>query len=275
MHGRISRSSASHRASRPEIDGQNRLKEWRTELWYVQRRGATWFCLGAFQDALWLRRNDPSPVKRSLIHIESPLRCLALLAALAAVCLFIAVRLPAPRLPGMSLRLRARDLPAFCIAMLVYSCVLLPVTRLAMGWAPANRYPTTWPSRLRRGIFLTLKIALVQPSMLCGFLLMVSAGPLATLAPLGLYGSWILMFRWVLIDQRRRCPVCLRLLTDPARIGASSRTFLEWYGAESLCSRGHGLLHDPEILNSYHGAPQWLSLDSSWSLSSEAAGAPR
>ncbi len=34
------------------------LEEWRSELWYVPRRGATRFCLGAFRDALWLRRNN-------------------------------------------------------------------------------------------------------------------------------------------------------------------------------------------------------------------------
>ncbi len=47
----------------------------------------------------------------------------------------------------------------------------------------------------------------------------------------------------MITDQQRRCPVCLRLLTNPVRIGTPSRTFLEWYGAESTCSRGHGLLH--------------------------------
>ncbi len=81
------------------------VQEWLCELWYVQRRGAMLFCLGSFRDALWLRRN--SPAKRTRNHLESPLSCLAFLAILAAVSLFIAVRLP-------SSPLRARDLPGAC-----------------------------------------------------------------------------------------------------------------------------------------------------------------
>ena len=75
----------------------------------------------------------------------------------------------------------------------------------------------------------------------------------------------ILALRWVITDQQRRCPVCLRLLTNPVRIGTPSRTFLEWYGAESTCSRGHGLLHVSEISSSYSEKPQWLRLGDSWS----------
>jgi hypothetical protein len=75
----------------------------------------------------------------------------------------------------------------------------------------------------------------------------------------------MLLLRWVLIDQRRRCPVCLRLLSDPVRIGAPSQTFLDWYGGESMCPRGHGLLQVPETSTSHSGARQWLDLDASWS----------
>ena len=82
---------------------------------------------------------------------------------------------------------------------------------------------------------------------------------------LGMFALWILALRWVLIDQRQRCPVCLRLLIQPVRIGNSSHTFLEWYGAESICSRGHGLQHIPEITASYSGQQEWLNLDDSWS----------
>ncbi len=249
------------------------LYEWRSELWYIPRRGATQFCLGAFRDALWLRRNNLSPVKRTRIHLESPLSCLVFLAAIAAACSFMAVCLPAPRAMTSSPHLSASDVPAGCIAMVMLSCLLLPVTRLVMmERAPASRHPMPWPGRLRRGIFLALKIALVQPIMLCGFVVLARTGPIPVM-PLGVCASWILAFRWVLIDQRRRCPVCLRLLTNPVRIGDPSHTFLEWYGAESMCSRGHGLLQVPEISASYSGKQQWLNLDGSWSgLFSEVAG---
>ena len=51
------------------------LAEWRSELWYVRaarHREATAFCLGAFPDALWLRRNNRTAGARS---IPSQSRC--------------------------------------------------------------------------------------------------------------------------------------------------------------------------------------------------------
>lgn len=251
------------------------LEGWRSELWYVPRRGATRFCFGAFRDALWLRRNNLSPVNRNRTHLESPLSCLTFLAVLAALGLLIAILLPGPRHGPWPSHLRSRDLPAGCVAMFCFTCMLLPATRLAMGVAPANSHPAPWLNKLRRGIFLALKIALVQPVMLSGFAVLLLVGPLMPFVPqLGIFAMWILICRWVLIDQRQRCPVCLRLLTQPVRIGDPSHTFLEWYGAESICSRGHGLQHIPEISSSYSGKQEWLNLDGSWNaLFSEAAGA--
>jgi hypothetical protein len=83
-------------------------------------------------------------------------------------------------------------------------------------------------------------------------------------AQLANYTLWFLTLRWVLLDQRNRCPECLRLLTEPVRIGASSRTFLEWYGSESACASGHGLLQISEMPASYSAA-EWHRLDGSWS----------
>jgi hypothetical protein len=249
------------------------IEEWRSELWYVPRRRAMRFSLGAFRDALWLRRNSSeaerlSPAKRTKIHLESPISCVALLTALAALSIFVAVRLPAPRTMTPFAHLRARDLPGGCGVMLMYFCLLLPTT-VAMSRAPANRPSMPWPSRLRRGTFLALKIALVQPMMLCGFIVECSLPPLTV----AFGAACILAIRWVITDQQQRCPVCLRLLTNPVRIGTPSQTFLEWHGAESTCPHGHGLLHVSENSLSYSGKPQWLCLDDSWSgLFSEAEG---
>jgi hypothetical protein len=81
------------------------LAEWRSELWYVRQacrhephgrspEGATAFCLGAFADAIWLRRNGPAG---GLFRWESPVECLLFLAVLAAGSLFFAWRLPVAR----------------------------------------------------------------------------------------------------------------------------------------------------------------------------------
>jgi hypothetical protein len=157
--------------------------------------------------------------------------------------------------------------PANCLFMLVLSCLVLAPTRLAMGRPAANRHPLPWPGRIGhriyRGIFLLLKFLLLQPILLCGFVLLVRCGSSVPMSPAIFFTSWILVLRWMLLDQRRRCPVCLRLLTDPIRIGSPSRTFLEWYGGESMCSRGHGLLQVSEISNSCSGN-EWLNLDHSW-----------
>jgi hypothetical protein len=148
--------------------------------------------------------------------------------------------------------------------MLLFSALLLTGT-LSVWRAPANHPPLPGWMRLRRGVFLALKIALVQPMMLCGFIIQLWIGPLGGLASFGFYAVVILVLRWVITDQQQRCPVCLRSLTAPVRIGTPSRTLLEWYGAESTCSRGHGLLHVSENASSYSRKPQWLRLDDSWS----------
>jgi hypothetical protein len=210
-------------------------------------------------------------VNRTEIHLESPLSCLAFLAILAAAVSLIAVRMPGPQLGPRPTHLSARDLPAGSVGMLMLSAVALPAMRLAMG-PGAARYPIPWPSRMRRGTFMALKIALMQPILFGGF---VIALPILSIpvANLGFGAAFTLAFRWVLIDQQRRYPVCLRLLTDPIRIGSASHTFLEWYGAESTCSRGHGLLHFSEMPASYSAKPGWLRLGDSWrSLFSDAAG---
>jgi len=116
--------------------------------------------------------------------------------------------------------------------------------------------------RLRRGIFLILKIALVQPILLCGVVVQMSILPSWGIA---IYAMGVLVLRWVISDQQQRCPVCLRSLTAPIRIGNPSRTFLDWYGAESACLQGHGLLHVSETTFSYSREPLWLGLDDSWS----------
>jgi hypothetical protein len=243
------------------------LAGWQSELWYVPPPGATRFCLGAFQDALWLRWNDPSPEIRSWMHLESPIGCLSFLAILAALSFWIALHLPS--LQGEPRFESCREFLDGCSGMLMLSCGLLAAIRVAMGRSAREPHPMTWRVRLRLGAFLALKIALIQPFLFCVML----ASALTPVAKLGLFLFLVLPCRWVWTDQLRRCPVCLRLLSDPIRIGSASQTFLEWYGAESTCSRGHGLLHISEVPASYSTQPEWLALGESWSeLFPEAAG---
>jgi hypothetical protein len=70
--------------------------------------------------------------------------------------------------------------------------------------------------------------------------------------------------RWALLDQRQRCPVCLKRVTNPARVGMAGRTFLAWNGTELICTSGHTLLHVPGLPTSWFGTQRWLYLDTSW-----------
>ena len=257
LHGAILRSAS------PLVPGDLRaewLREWRSELCYVPPSEATAFCLGAFPDALWIRQDNIRAVR-----FDSALSCSLLLALTAAVCLVLANNLlPILRHlanPRSPMPLELADL---CQMTLLYTLVLLPINRYAMGRTPAH-HQTRNGGRLRRALFFALKVALMQPIMLAAAVVgMLVARFVPWAGPVGMGAIWIFSSRWLILDQRRRCPVCLRLLTQPVRIGTPSQTLLAWYGAESMCSRGHGLLQDPETSTSYAGTSHWLELDASW-----------
>ena len=228
--------------------------EWDAELWHVRRSGAfrtARFCLGSFRDALWLRRfgpPDPQPRHR----LESPGRCLGFLALALAASIALSLRFHPPDSPLWPvgppllamLWIAARSLP-----------VLLGTTSLWLGNYPVNRYGWRWA-------FLAGKIVLLLPLVFFGSL---ALWPL--IGPMLVHCMWIgyaIAFRWALADQRRRCPQCLRLLKHPAPIGEPSHIFLEWYGTEFACAKGHGLLHVPEIPTVSFRTQTWMRLDRSW-----------
>lgn len=158
----------------------------------------------------------------------------------------------------------------FLCAMLL-ACLIVPATTpLPLGDYPVRRGRLPVATRARRWTFLAAKISLVLPLVL----LCSTAGAygpawlnpstslliqFTTILPTLLFG-----FRWILQDQRRRCPECLRLLSNPARVGQASCNFLSWNGTELFCDRGHGLLHIPELATSWFSTQRWLCLDSSW-----------
>lgn len=244
------------------------LKEWCSELWYAPQGAALLFCMGAFRDALWVRCNTAksgkhSPSQATRHFQESPLWCLAVLAVMAAASLFLAVHLTTIEAAVASFDLRTRDLPGICLGMFFFSSLLLPPAA-AVALVQTDHPSLSWLSRLRRCIFLILKIALVQPIMVGAFVLTVSIQPVAPLAPAGFIMASVFAFRWILADQQQRCPVCLRLLEEPVRVGTPSKTFLEWYRAESMCVQGHGLLLVSEISTTYAHRAQWLCLEGDW-----------
>ena len=90
------------------------LAEWQAELWHVwhlsrrrPRRGqdATDFCLGAFQDAFWLRWNNPQSIPRRILRAGSASRCSFCLAIWAGASLCMCLFLPGARRAHMAIAL--------------------------------------------------------------------------------------------------------------------------------------------------------------------------
>jgi hypothetical protein len=247
------------------------LAEWGAELWQIEQAGlpGTSFCLGAFRDALWLRRNAPLPRAYGSLLIDcqrapvaapagesrlldSPVRCLALLASLAAISVAMYVLFAVHRVePRM---FDGQFLLAIGACLVVRSA-----TSLSLGDYPGERH------RFRRRLFLAAKLALMFPTVILGPLDVAGASPLLLLPAAWLtYWGAFLGVRWALLDQRRRCPVCLRLLANPVRIGQASDNLLEWNGIELACLRGHGLLHVPGGLGIWFSRQRWQHFDASW-----------
>jgi hypothetical protein len=161
---------------------------------------------------------------------------------------------------------------------LIVAVLTLPATTaLPLGEYPRLSGRLPWAVSGRRWLFLLGKVSLIVP-LVCLSSVDVAYGipSLSSTSTqyiqLGLsYFGFLFAFRWILEDQRRRCPVCLRVLSNPARVGEASRNFLAWNGTELICAGGHGLLHIPELPTSWFSTQRWLSLDASWgSLFSDA-----
>jgi hypothetical protein len=161
-------------------------------------------------------------------------------------------------------------LSIYLFGLLLALLALPAITSVSLGDASVNPRQSSWSRRLLSWSFLSAKIALLAGTI---YFLSLDAGYGCTLIDcdgavylqltscfaMGLFG-----FRWVLKDQRQRCPVCLRQVVHPAQVGQASRTFLDWNGTEMMCAGGHTLLHVPSLPNSWFGAQRWLYLDTSW-----------
>ncbi len=158
--------------------------------------------------------------------------------------------------------LMPRGLWAYLLMILISAAIVPAVISVHLGDYPASRH-ASGTIRLRRWIFLAVKLALILPLVLLGSLDVFSLIAIG-IQPHAMIVGTVIGLRWALMDQRRRCPICLRILSNPTSIGEPSRTLLEWYGTELICGRGHGLLHVPELHNSY-SEQRWLHLDASWS----------
>ena len=172
---------------------------------------------------------------------------------------------------GVSFAGRLRGPWAIFQFSLILALLALPaVTSVTLG---ESNYSSHRPSRsrtlLRRG-FLLAKFLLVAAIAYFASLDLAwwnssNYSAIAEFAQLvWAFSICLLGFRWAMFDQRQRCPVCLRRVTHPARVGLASRTFLGWNGTEMMCMGGHTLLHVPSLPTSWFSGQRWLYLDTSW-----------
>lgn len=121
-----------------------------------------------------------------------------------------------------------------------------------------------WQRRLLRPLFFAAKLVLVWP---IAYFVSLDAAYGSTLSSVTaqiylqlVVGFLVCLFglRWALGDQHRRCPVCLRRVAHPARVGTASSNLLAWSGTEMICTGGHTLLHIPGLPMSWFSAPRWL-----------------
>lgn len=158
----------------------------------------------------------------------------------------------------------------FLFTVLLAFAALPATTPLPLGDYPAANHPLFGAMRWRRWIFLAMKLGLVVFIVYCVSTTLafadvsVNANTSVYIQLSTSFFGLLLSFRWVLRDQRRRCPVCLHVLTNPVSVGHPSRNFLAWHGTELICAKGHGLLHVPEMSTSWFSTQRWLSLDPSW-----------
>ena len=157
------------------------------------------------------------------------------------------------------------------VSGIVLAFLLLPfLTRLSIGEYGSGSQKPSLASRTRVWAFMCAKITLLlavvyYSSLDLSSLLVQPFSPSSEyLQATSSFLFCLLGLKWVLRDQRSRCPVCLRRLAYPVEVGQPSRTFLGWNGTERVCERGHALLHVPEIPTSWFGAQRWVCLDGSW-----------
>lgn len=155
-------------------------------------------------------------------------------------------------------------------AVLLALLSLPAITSVSLGDYSVCSHKHSWSRRLCRWSFLSAKVALLLPIVY--FASLNLAYGRSDFAParamyiqlICTFSLCLFGFRWVLQDQRQRCPVCLRTVTNPAEVGQASRTFLAWNGTELMCSGGHTLLHVPALPTSWFSTQRWLYLDPSW-----------
>ena len=148
-----------------------------------------------------------------------------------------------------------QDHPLFALLLVTGLCLALFPAAAPFGLGAYASNNRRWSVRARRWTFMIIKLALLIPIVVC---VAFGVGALPVSPQAFVLGS-ILALRWAISDQRSRCPVCLHSLSHPVTMGEASHTFLDWYGTEFVCARGHGFLHVAAVRTSCCVEQRWLA----------------
>lgn len=174
-------------------------------------------------------------------------------------------------LAGMALWDEANGPGSLAGFALFLAFLALPaVVSVSLGESNFSAHRPSWKRQCIRWLFLASKMGLAiaigfYASLAMAYGFTSAYSPTAELAQFATgFAFSLLALSWALFDQRHRCPVCLRPVTNPTRVGLASHTFLGWNGTEMFCAGGHTLLHVPALPTSWFQAPRWVYLDPSW-----------
>jgi hypothetical protein len=146
------------------------------------------------------------------------------------------------------------------------------ISAVSLGEYSPDPQKTSWSRKLSRWTFFAAKFALLLPVVyfvaldLAFGCTSVNRENAVYIQLMATFAMSLFGLRWVLKDQRQRCPVCMHCVAHPAQVGQASRTFLDWNGTEMMCMGGHTLLHVPSLPTSWFSSQRWLYLDTSWSF---------
>lgn len=251
-------------------------KEWQAELWQLRHEprracqrslaGIASLAYGLVADAAWLRLDWARDSARG-----SAASCLFTLLAYCLLCAAMELEIAG------SWNAFVRVLAAHLFGSFIV--VAVPAVVAAVGTYPLRPLrcdlqhaglKRVLSARTRWNLFLVAKVGL---TLALGFLISVVATVPARMA-VGRYADWVELIvsslvvtiglRWALLNQEQRCQKCLRMLSEPTRVGAPSRNFLEWSGTELVCTEGHGLLHVAEMQGSWCWYDRWVERDPGW-----------
>lgn len=209
------------------------LDEWRSELWYVQKSGARgeWevlrFCLGAFVDAWWVRRARLADQR----WMGSPVFCLVAMLAAAFATAIPFIRFFLEGSAAVVIGNSRGFVLGEGLVLLAAFAVLPSVAPLGQGRFIQKSGLYNRRARWQEALFLALKLVLAWLIVFCGTCDAAFCYGALGIQPHTAFVGHVVFVRWVLSDQRRRCPVCLKMLTSSRQIGKASRTFLERYGS--------------------------------------------